>query len=287
MPLVIHPATKSQYERIIKNPPHGLLINGSDGVGKTAIAQQLLAEILAVTMDKLNSYPYYLQISAIDNSISIDTVREIKHFFELKTIGAQSIRRGILIEHAESLTIEAQNALLKTIEEPPADSVIVLTVGHEQLLLPTIVSRLQRFTVHRPKDKETFKHFSALINNLTKITAALALSNGLPGLTHAILFSEDHPLLLGIEKAKTFLRASKFTRLNLIDEYVQQKDSLLMIMQALLRIAESSLQKAAQKEDNKSIIQWEKILAAAYKAENSLLLNAQPKLVLNNLILEL
>jgi len=287
MSLVIHAATKSQYERIIKNPPHGLLINGADGVGKTAIAQRLLAEILDVSIDKLITYPYYLQITAMANTISIDTVREIKHFFELKTIGMQTIRRGILIEHAESLTIEAQNALLKTIEEPPADSIIVLTVGHEQLLLPTIVSRLQRFTIHRPKDKKTLAHFSALINDPVKVTAALALSNGLPGLTHAILFSEEHPLLLGIEKAKVFLRASKFTRLNLIDEYVQQKDSLLMFMQALLRIAESSLQQTAQKEDNKSIHQWKKILTAAYRAENSLLLNVQPKLVLNNLILEL
>jgi len=287
MSLVIHPTTNSQYERIIKNPPHGLLINGADGVGKTAIAQRLLAEILDVSIDKLITCPYYLQITAMANTISIDTVREIKHFFELKTIGAQTIRRGILIEHAESLTIEAQNALLKTIEEPPADSIIILTVGHEQLLLPTIVSRLQRFTIHRPKDKEALSHFSALINDPAKVTAALALSNGLPGLTHAILFSEEHPLLLGIEKAKAFLRASKFTRLNLIDEYVQQKDSLLMIMQALLRIAESSLQQAAQKEDDKGIHQWEKILTVAYRAENSLLLNAQPKLVLNNLILEL
>ncbi|HUD08465.1 MAG TPA: AAA family ATPase [Candidatus Saccharimonadales bacterium] len=287
MSLVIHTATKSQYRRLIDNPPHGLLINGADGVGKTAIAQQLIAEILNISIDKLTAYPYFLQVTAMTNSISIDTAREIKHFFELKTIGTQTIRRGILIEHAESLTIEAQNALLKTIEEPPADSIIVLTVGHEQLLLPTIVSRLQRFTVHRPKDEETLAYFSALINDPVKVTSALAISNGLPGLAHAILFLEEHPLLLGIEKAKTFLRASKFTRLNLIDEYVQQKDSLLMIMQALLRIAESSLHKAAQKEDGKSIQQWEKILTATYQAENSLLLNAQSKLVLNNLILEL
>jgi DNA polymerase III delta prime subunit len=287
MSLVIHPATQSQYERIISNLPHALLINGADGVGKTTIAQRLMAEALNMPVDKLSSYPYYLQITALANSISIDTVREIKHFFDLKTIGSQTIRRGILIEHAESLTIEAQNALLKTIEEPPSDSLIILTVGHEQLLLPTIVSRLQRFTVHRPKDQETYNHFLALINDPKIVSAALALGNGLPGLTHAILFSEEHPLLLGIEKAKAFLKSSKFARLNLIDEYVQPKEGLLTIMQALLRIAESSLQTAAHNKDDKNIRQWEKIMAAAYRAENSLLLNAQPKLVLNNLILEL
>jgi DNA polymerase-3 subunit delta' len=287
MSLILHPATKQQYDRIIQQPSHALLMVGADGVGKTMVALALLAEILKIPPKKLNSYPYFLQVSPIANTISIETARDIKHFFELKTVGNQLLRRGILIEHAEDLTIEAQNALLKTIEEPPADSIIILTVGHEQLLLPTIVSRLQRLTVHRPKIETVTEFFLRIGKTPDEVKIALAMSNGLPGLTHAILFSEDHPLLLGIEQAKTFLKASKFSRLTLIDEYTKQKEDLLMFIQALLRIAESGLQQAAQKKDNKNIHRWQKILDATYNSEKALLLNTQPKLVLNDLIFEL
>jgi DNA polymerase-3 subunit delta' len=287
MDLIIHPSTKLQFNQIVQNSGHALIVIGSDGIGKTAISQMLITALLDISIDKLGSHPYYLQISPESNTISIDTAREIKHFFELKTIGTKRIRRCVLIEHAECLTVEAQNALLKTIEEPPLDSIIVLTVGHEQLLLPTIISRLQRLTVHRPKYDVTEKYFSNIINNPKKVSTALAMSNGLPGLMHAILFSEEHPLLLGIEQAKSFLKASRFTRLTLIDEYAKQKENLLMFLQALLRISESGLQLAAQKQDNKGISQWGRILNAAYKAEQSLLLNTQSKLVLNNLIIEL
>ncbi|MGD0284676.1 MAG: AAA family ATPase [Candidatus Saccharimonadales bacterium] len=287
MTLITHPTTKQQYERIIQQPGHALLIVGADGIGKTAVAQQLIADILKVPLEKLSSYSYFLQVSPIANTISIEAAREIKHFFELKTLGSQLIRRGILIEHAESLTIEAQNALLKTIEEPPSDSIIILTVGHEQLLLPTIVSRLQRFTIHRPKNEAVLTHFLAIGKKSDEVKIALAMSDGLPGLMHAILFSEDHPLLQGIEQAKIFLKASKFSRLTMIDEYVKQKEGLIMFIQALLRISESGLRQAAQRGNNKNVQQWQKILNATYNAEQSLLLNAQSKLVLDNLIFEL
>ncbi len=287
MPLIIHPLTLLNYQRIIQRPSHALLVIGPDGIGKTALARQLMAEILNLPIEQISSYPYFKQISPSANTISIETAREIKHFFELKTLGEQAIRRGIIIEHAENLTIEAQNALLKTIEEPPADSVIMLTASHEQLLLPTITSRLQRFSIHRPKDEVTMKYFLELTKNSKNVGTALAMSNGMPGLMHAILFSEEHPILLGIDKAKMFLKASKFTRLTLIDEFSKQKDSLFIIMQALLRIAESGLQQAAQKKDNKGVNQWGNILSATYNAERALIQNAQSKLVLNHLIFEL
>lgn len=287
MTLITHPATKLQYDRIIQQPGHALLIVGSDGIGKTAVAQQLIADILKVTLKRLSTYPYFLQVSPTTNTISIETAREIKHFFELKTLGNQPIRRGILIEHAETLTIEAQNALLKTIEEPPSDSMIILTVGHEQLLLPTIISRLQRFTIHRPKNEAVVAHFLALDKKSNEVEMALAMSDGLPGLMHAILFSEDHPLLQGIAQAKIFLKASKFSRLTVIDDYIKQKEGLLMFMQALLRISKSGLRQAAQRKNSKNVHQWQNILNATYNAERALLLNAQPKLVLDNLIFEL
>ncbi len=72
-------------------------------------------------------------------SLGIETSREIKEFLGIKPFEAAA--KVVVILEAQSLTLEAQNALLKTLEEPPARSFVILAAPHEKLLLPTIVSR--------------------------------------------------------------------------------------------------------------------------------------------------
>jgi DNA polymerase-3 subunit delta' len=76
-------------------------------------------------------------------SITIDQVRDLQHQLSLKPYAAK-FKTGIILE-AQRMTIEAQNALLKTLEEPPASSVLILTAPSTKNLLPTIVSRCQIF----------------------------------------------------------------------------------------------------------------------------------------------
>lgn len=73
------------------------------------------------------------------SSIGIEKVREIISWLNTKPF--QSKNKSVIIQNAHLLTVEAQNALLKTLEEPPGSSQIVLTGSHKSRLLPTIVSR--------------------------------------------------------------------------------------------------------------------------------------------------
>jgi len=73
--------------------------------------------------------------------IGIDEIREIEKFLRKKPL---KLKKSLVVIHeAESLTIQAQNALLKTLEEPPENSKIVLETKNENNLLPTITSRCQ------------------------------------------------------------------------------------------------------------------------------------------------
>ena len=74
-------------------------------------------------------------------TISIDQVRDLQHQLSLKPYAAK-FKTGIILE-AQRMTIEAQNALLKTLEEPPAHSILILTAPSTKALLPTTVSRCQ------------------------------------------------------------------------------------------------------------------------------------------------
>ena len=74
-------------------------------------------------------------------SIGIDQVRQVQHFLSRKPI--QSDRNIVVIRQAHLLTLPAQHALLKTLEEPPGNSQIYLVTDYPDQLLPTVLSRVQ------------------------------------------------------------------------------------------------------------------------------------------------
>jgi DNA polymerase III subunit delta' len=74
--------------------------------------------------------------------ISIEQVRELQHAASLAPFEGRC--RIFIIDQAERLSLEAANALLKTIEEPPSGVVFILLTSNEEALLPTVVSRCQR-----------------------------------------------------------------------------------------------------------------------------------------------
>lgn len=76
-------------------------------------------------------------------SIGVAQAREIKDFLRQKPFEKKI--KAILVEDAQALTDEAQNSLLKVLEEPPSFALIILLVDKEGSLLPTVVSRCQRF----------------------------------------------------------------------------------------------------------------------------------------------
>jgi len=75
-------------------------------------------------------------------TISISEIRELQKFLNLKPFQEKE-KIGIILE-AQNLTEEAQNALLKTLEEPPEHSRIILTADNFQKLLPTVISRCEK-----------------------------------------------------------------------------------------------------------------------------------------------
>jgi len=76
-----------------------------------------------------------------ESKLGIAEVRKIKEHFSLKPYQAKG--RTVVLEDATKLTIEAQNALLKTLEELPADALFILGADSDSKLLPTVLSRCE------------------------------------------------------------------------------------------------------------------------------------------------
>lgn len=221
-------------------------------------------------------------------SISIEKIRELQKFLQLKTIGSEPLRRAIIVEHAGALTTEAQNAYLKFLEEPPADTLMLLTVSSPRALLPTILSRVQTITMHAPTAEQLQPMLRASGKDETILRQAYFLSGGLPGLLSALISGDEaHPLLASVATAKELLQKQPFERLGLVEGLSKQKESALAVLEALDRMAQAGLNGAAGKQDTARLKQWHTIRKKTLEARQSLERSANTKLTLSNLFLQL
>lgn len=114
---------------------HAYLFAGPDGVGKRTLALEFANLLVAST------YRHVLTLQPAEGkvSIAVDQVRRLQEWLSLKA----DHRRAVLIEPADAMTEESQNALLKILEEPPPGVVFLLVTAAPAGLAPTIRSRCQ------------------------------------------------------------------------------------------------------------------------------------------------
>jgi hypothetical protein len=135
---------------------HGYVFTGPAMVGKKLAALSFAnflenGEFVALEDGKILS-DVMLIGPGENGSIGIDTVREIKNFLWQKPNA--SSRRTLIINDADFLTTEAQNALLKVTEEPPVSSLLILVTADEDAVLSTITSRLPKVYFGSVPEKE-------------------------------------------------------------------------------------------------------------------------------------
>ena len=117
---------------------HAYMFEGIDGIGKKKFSQEL-SKILLET-DNVDSSPDYIIIHPDGNSIEIAQIRKLQTDIIKKP---HKKYKKYIINQADSMTVEAQNALLKTLEEPPEYAIIILITSNKGSLLDTIKSRCE------------------------------------------------------------------------------------------------------------------------------------------------
>lgn len=282
--ILLHPQTESALRSAITGRMHAFELIGNKGTGKKFTARYIAVKLLGIPPGKLEGYPYKLIIQPTANgSIGIDTVRHIGEFLKLRTTGqSESIKRLIIIEHAHLMTPEAQSSLLKTLEEPPHDTAIILTTEHPQLLLPTIHSRTQQITIQPP----TTAQIQAIYGTKDKngLNKALQLSGGNMGLLTALLTDADHPFIQDIAVAKEVLSLTVYQRLLRVSEFSSDRQQLRNLVMAIKHLSLAAIHSTKNKTD---LIRWHKVLTTTNRANEHLDLSVNAKLLLTDLFVNM
>ncbi|MFC2471180.1 DNA polymerase III subunit delta' [Lachnoanaerobaculum gingivalis] len=190
-------------ESIIKQSiSHAYILAGDKGIGKSKIAREFAMELIcekhtgcgecpACRQFLADAYPDFFYMDAEGKeTIGIDRIRE-------NIVNDVSIRpyhgkvKIYIIDEADKMTVGAQNALLKTIEEPPEYVVILLLVRNMSLLLETIRSRCIKLLLSAVSNDRIKRWLVEKGASEDLATVVASYSNGAPGIAKAMAESED------------------------------------------------------------------------------------------------
>ena len=123
----------------------------------------------------VGEHPDLVLVPPDGNQIKIDQIRELQEYVALKPSGRHKV---VIIDDAGKMNPQAQNALLKTLEEPPPGVVFILIVANRGELLPTILSRCQIVEFQPLKGKEVEKILTSVGKDIPQTLREVAKSKG-------------------------------------------------------------------------------------------------------------
>ncbi|WP_069998746.1 DNA polymerase III subunit delta' [Cellulosilyticum sp. I15G10I2] len=260
---------------------HSYIFEGPYGVGKNTFAMELTKYILCENkkenipcgtcpschMIQANTHP---DVITIEKDTKVTKIENIRHNIirEMDTKPYHSKYKIVIVKAADSITIEGQNAMLKTIEEPPKYGIIILVCENTAKLLPTIKSRCITIRFN-PLNREDLAAYLNLKNiQGTRRELLSKLSHGSIGVINDILEDDQY---LELRKQSIFYlerldKADLIGVYDLVKELTDQKDLIERILEFwLLWYRDIAVVKKTGTSDLYYIDQEKHLLDMAYK----------------------
>lgn len=181
--IIGHNSIKNQISKSIEADrlSHAHLLVGEDGIGKSILAKNIGLKILGKNQDRQYVDLVEWRIEKNKSTIGVNSIRTLIE--EINKKPYEGDKKVIIIYNAHKMTVQAQNAFLKTIEEPPKNVIILLLCENLEVILDTIKSRCQ---IHKLKnlnvgEMEEFLKINYYDLSLEEIRVIISFSDGIPG----------------------------------------------------------------------------------------------------------
>lgn len=190
--IIGHESVVALFDRLIQNGQlsHAYCFTGPDHIGKYTLASEVAAQYLKIGRSQLDLHPDVYQLSPEEKEngkIKIEMVRACKDFLGRTSVHGHGL--VVLIKDAHTLTDEAANALLKSIEEPPQKTLFLLVTPFSRLLPKTIQSRCQTVVCNAMSRVDLEKVLKD--RGVDNVGELLSISDGRVGIAISCVESSD------------------------------------------------------------------------------------------------
>lgn len=269
--------TKKNIESTLKSASHSLILESPKGSTYRHLSSYI--EKLTKVIPDTSTI-----ITPEKKSIGIEQIKSLRLQFALKNSVSET--RLVFINDSQLLTHESQNALLKTLEEPPKGTIFILHTTSSDELLPTVRSRSALIIATKPNSNLVADYFLSKGFKTQEIKSALAISDGWPELAESILNNESTNFMEELAYAKDLLQYNLTNKLREIDSISKNKDRIPLLLFALERIAVSA-NKAQILSKGVPSERWVNIMETVAYSQELFDKNVSNRVLLTNLMMKL
>lgn len=225
--LLLADSVRPTFDSVRRTPPASLLLTGEVGVGLLTIANHIGLPIESIVQPANRKGEH----DRTAGSISIETIREL---YQLSR-GASKTKFAIIIDDADRMTIAAQQAFLKLLEEPPASAHFILTSHAPQKLLATIRSRTTAVRIPRISQSASISYLKRHSIDDTTMRQLLFLADGRPSLLHEFATNETKRNEVSglMRDARELMSTDVFARYVIVSRYADRSKSLRLVDAAI------------------------------------------------------